>query len=222
MEALEISELGIRIRGRWLLRGVTLGLGPGTVLGLRGPSGIGKTTLLRTVAALLDPDAGELRLDGRSPADWGYPLWRRHVSYLAQRSVILPGTVEENLRRPFRYDAAQGPFDPARAEELLSRVGFEAGVIERDALALSEGERQRIAFVRTMLASPSVLLLDEPTSALDPQAMAAVEAIVGEHVRDFASAALVATHDQAQLDRFCERVVDMSAWARDNTEPYHG
>jgi len=222
MATLEIRDLSLKAQGDWLLRGISLELEPGRIVGLRGASGSGKTTLLRALATLVDIEEGQLLLDGRSPDDWGYPAWRRHVSYLAQRPVLLSASVRANLERPFHYDTAEGTFDVAHAEALLDRVGFEPGFLERDASLLSEGEKQRVSFVRSMLVRPEVLLLDEPTSALDPDALGAVETVVSEFVAEVGGAALVATHDAEQQERFCDRVVDIKRWGSGAEERAHG
>lgn len=209
----EARDLAVSAGGVRLLEAVDLTLDPGELLAIVGPSGSGKTTLLRALALLSDPVAGTLALRSRTPEDWGYPHWRRRVSLVHQRPVLLDATLRANLARPFTYgtvasDLAALPEDRARA--WLDRVGVGAGRLDQDALTLSEGQQQRASLVRTLLLAPDVLLLDEPTSALDSESAASVEALVRERVGEGA-AGVVVTHDRGQAERWCDRVLDLTA-----------
>ncbi|MCG8421932.1 MAG: ATP-binding cassette domain-containing protein [Proteobacteria bacterium] len=203
----EACSLDIAVADRKLLSGVDLALRAGDRVALVGPSGAGKTTLLRVLACLADATAGELRLDGQQPAEVGYPRWRRQVTYVTQRPMLLPGSVEDNLRRPFAYATATGPYPEALAVDWLARLGL-VGVLERPARELSEGEQQRVALIRALLVKPRVLLLDEPTSALDSQATAFVEAVLVD-CAESGAAILMVTHAAQQVARLCTRTIDI-------------
>lgn len=186
---LEVSGLDVAAGKQRLLRAVTFRLPSGGGLLLRGRSGLGKTTLLRTIAGL-HADPGEaVALAGHGARDTagalGSPAWRRRVTYLHQRARLSPCTVEENLRAPFAYASATEKFSAERATEWLAELEL-PGFLERDARSLSVGEAQRVALVRGLLHRPSFALLDEPTSALDPEsqecALAFLKARRGEGV----------------------------------------
>lgn len=195
-----------------LLSGLDFSVRPGRRVALRGPSGCGKTTLLRGLAGLIDLHGGAVSLDGRGPAEWGWPVWRRRVVLLAQKPVTLPGSVEANLRRPFAYHSAGGcVFPGSRARAMLGRLGVEAHRWGQEASSLSVGQQQRLALVRALLADPGVLLLDEPTSALDPEALQSVEDLLAERC-EAGLACLVVTHDRAQIERWCHRHVDLAGF----------
>ena len=194
--------------GAPLLVDVSLRLGAGESAALRGPSGCGKTTLLRAVAALDEWPAGEVLLAGRPPAAHGWPQYRRAVVLVAQAAAMLPGTVRENLERPFAYRTAGGTYPAERARALLDRLAVGAHRLDQQAGSLSAGQRQRVAFVRALLVAPQVLLLDEPTSALDEEAVARVEEVLAEERRR-GLAILAVTHDAAQAARIADRVVDL-------------
>jgi putative ABC transport system ATP-binding protein len=209
---LAITDLTVRTGGRDLLRGFSLDLAAGEMVALRGPSGAGKTSLLRTVAMLQDPGAGRVALDGREPADLGWPAWRRRVALVAQAPAIFPGTVRANLHRPFGWDGRHGaPPADDHLRALLDRLRLADVALDADAERLSIGQQQRVCLVRTLLTAPDVLLLDEPTSALDPDSADAVETAVREAVAARRGGALVVSHDPVRAARWCDRVVDLAA-----------
>ena len=144
----------------------------GETLAIVGPSGSGKSTIADLLLRLIDPDAGAVRLDGRDLRTVRLADLRRRVALVEQEPCILHATIAENIRyaRPGASDeevsaaadrAALAPFIESLPEKFATVVG------ERG-MALSAGERQRIAIARALLADPDVLVLDEPSAALDP------------------------------------------------------
>ncbi len=153
-----------------------LTLAAGELRGIVGPSGSGKTTLLRALAGLEPLAAGTLALQGRTLEQWPPASWRRRVGYLAQRPVMLPGTVADNLAWPGRlHTAGEGQPVEHGHDELLEAVGLPPALLQRPADELSEGQAARVGLVRSVLAGPQVLLLDEPTAALDEDTADRVE-----------------------------------------------
>ncbi|MFW5876296.1 MAG: ABC transporter ATP-binding protein [Myxococcota bacterium] len=206
---LELRDVDIGVAGRRLLRAVSLQARPGERVGLVGPSGSGKTTLLRVVAGLVDPFAGRIELDGETGDELGWPTWRRRVTYVAQQPIATPGTVLQNLERPFQFDRRRGPgIGSAWARRLVERLHLEPSALEQEARTLSVGQKQRVALVRALGIDPRVLLLDEPTGALDAESARAVEALITERT-GAGAAALIVTHDRAQVQRWCTEVLDL-------------
>jgi ABC-type sulfate/molybdate transport systems ATPase subunit len=179
---------------------VELSVGSETVA-LVGPSGAGKTTILRAVAGLRRPDRGRIALGERPwfDADQGVdlPPEARSVGLVFQEYALFPHmTVAKNV-------AFGG--GPARVGDLLERFGIAALAGERPA-ALSGGERQRVALARALARDPAVLLLDEPLSALDAHTKASVRAELQDLLSELALPALVVTHDFRDAAALADRI----------------
>jgi phosphate-transporting ATPase len=168
-----------------------LDLGDGECVALSGPSGAGKTLLLRAIADL-DPNRGEIGLDGVPRESIPAPQWRRKVTYLPAE----PGWWADGVGAHFP--------DHQAAAALLPALGLPPEALSWPVSRLSTGERQRLALARVLLLSPRVMLLDEPTSALDSETTVRVEAILKEHLAGGAAILLV-THTPEQAGRLGQR-----------------
>jgi ATP-binding cassette subfamily B protein len=169
----EFDEVTVSFgRGGPVLERFSFSVRAGETLAIVGPSGSGKSTIADLLLRLMDPDAGAVRLDGRDLRTVRLADLRRRVALVEQEPCILHATIAENIRyaRPGASDdevsaaadrAALAPFIESLPEKFATVVG------ERG-MALSAGERQRIAIARALLADPDVLVLDEPSAALDP------------------------------------------------------
>lgn len=166
-----------------------LELAPGACVAINGPSGSGKSLFLRMIADL-DPNEGEVLLDGKPRAAMSAPDWRRQVPYVAAESGWWADTPAEHMAAD-RLDAARG---------LAERLGVRADAMADEVRRLSTGERQRLAIIRALVLDPPALLLDEPTGPLDPQSVQAVEQLLGERLGQGVTILLV-SHDPAQAAR---------------------
>ncbi|MFT7679944.1 MAG: putative ABC transport system ATP-binding protein, partial [Planctomycetota bacterium] len=166
-------------------------LGAGEVLVVRGPSGGGKSLLLRALADLDPLQEGQLLLHDKPSESYTPADWRRRVLYLQQGAPALSGTVAEDMQLIADMHGLQSRSVPGLADDAAT---------ER----LSGGELQRLALERAFLCEPDVLLLDEATSALDEEAALACEARVGEYV-DAGHGALWVSHDAGLAERLNAR-----------------
>jgi ABC-type iron transport system FetAB ATPase subunit len=154
-----------------------LSLVAGEYLRLRGPSGSGKSTCLRLFNGLLQPTAGTVTWSESGAVLTDISGIRARIGYLHQVPVMVPGTVEDNLRYPWLFQGRAGcPAPPAAAlAAALTDVGLTGALLGRAAAELSVGQQQRVALARALLTAPDVLLCDEPCAALDAESAAVVD-----------------------------------------------
>ncbi len=152
-----------------VLRGVTLGIPGGAITALVGPSGAGKTSLLRLLNRLDDATTGEVLFRGERIETYPVRELRCRVGFVFQTPVMFAGTVAANLEVAAELSPRGRPAGDGWIAELLEQVELGAGYAGREADRLSGGEKQRVALARALATGPEVLLLDEPTSALDPE-----------------------------------------------------
>lgn len=208
---LEVEQLSRRHPDgqRWLLHNISLGIQPGERVALLGPSGAGKTLLLRALV-LLDPyDQGQLRWRGQRVAGETIPGFRRQAIYLPQRPSVGAETVEAALRQPYAFQVHRDrSWDREGVLRLLADFGRDALFLAKQGRDLSGGERQITALIRALQLEPTLLLLDEPTAALDGDAVAAAEAVLDRWHTAAAERALVwVTHDAALARRVSRRTL---------------
>lgn len=214
MSLLEAQEIGRRRSdgAGWLLRGLSLELAAGERLAVAGPSGAGKTLLLRALA-LLDPlDEGEVRLLCEAPEPEAIPAFRRRVVYLHQRPALFEGSVEDNLRRPFELAVHRGRrFDRERIAGWLRELGRDEGFLAGSYRDLSGGEAQITGLLRVLQLDPTVLLLDEPTAALDPETTRRAEGLLRRWLEESVEerAWIWVSHDREQARRTASRTLTL-------------
>jgi putative ABC transport system ATP-binding protein len=207
----------------WLIRDVSFSIHYGDRLGILGPSGAGKTVLLRALA-MLDPlSAGAIRWHGRVIQGDVVPVYRGHVVYLHQRPALFEGSVEDNIRYPFMLKTCQGrAFDRERVIELLVSMGRDAAFLDKSSRDLSGGEAQLVAFVRAVQLEPSILLLDEPTASLDPHTAQALEAVLERWLAARAAerALVWVSHDRDQTLRMTGRSISLRSGRIESESSY--
>ncbi|MCM3784823.1 ATP-binding cassette domain-containing protein [Neobacillus mesonae] len=165
-----------------------------------GASGQGKSTLLRILSLLDGPDEGDIAWHGVSFCESDPRLWRMKITYVAQHPVMLPGSVEDNLKMV--HFIHKVPYDKALAQRLLESTGLSMLDVQKRASDLSGGEKQRIALIRSLMLHPEVLLLDEVTASLDQTNASLVEQLLKDWSHKEGTTLIWVTHDLAQARSF--------------------
>ncbi|MGC4376354.1 ATP-binding cassette domain-containing protein [Fictibacillus sp. Mic-4] len=187
-----------------IISDVTVSVEEPSIIHILGGSGAGKSTFLRILGLLDHPDRGQIYYRGKQAKEWLAAEWRRHVAYCAQLPVMLPGTVEDNLRIVSRLHHLS--FDPNEVKHLLELVGLSYLDWNKPAFALSGGEKQRVALVRTILMRPEILLVDEVTSSLDINSCQMVENFIKRFHQEEGGTVIWVTHDLEQAKNIGHRV----------------
>ena len=189
-----------------LFQGLDLTLPAGQTTCLLGPSGVGKTSLLRLIAGLAE--RGDGRVAGRAEDDRAQPVVDR-VAYMAQQDLLLPwlSVLQNALLGPRLRHQAKDPAIVARAEALLAELGLSGAAQQRPA-ALSGGMRQRAALARTLLEDRPVVLMDEPFAALDAITRVELQSLAARMLQG--KTVLLITHDPLEALRLGHRVLVMA------------
>lgn len=201
MQLLELKNFVFCLRGDECSPPISLNLCDRDVMWVKGPSGAGKTTFLRTVARLIPFLEGDLLLEGVSWTSIPAVEWRTRVTYFHQKPVVFTGTVLSNLQRPFALKSRQRQsLDLELAADLAAQLLLPANILSRDALTLSVGEASRVALIRGLLTGPQVLLLDEPTAALDPHAREALAETLRRWIAAGGRGIIAIAHDKEFME----------------------
>ena len=198
------EHLGRVVKDKVLVDDATFDMRAGEVLAIVGPSGSGKSSLLRLLNRLDEPTSGTVYVEGIDYRQIAPRELRRKLGLVNQRPYLFPGTVEENLQ--FGPLQRGETLSHDSVEQLLARVGLN-GYASRNVANLSGGEAQRVSVARTLANSPLILLLDEPTSALDESSKLEVESSIRNIVQSQGLTCVLVTHDTAQARRLAERAL---------------
>ncbi|MEQ4549820.1 ATP-binding cassette domain-containing protein [Weissella sp. GP1] len=197
MTTLELKQVNYLVDGRTILKDLNLKLSSGDWVTVVGPSGTGKSTLLKIIAGLQDATDGEVVLDDTSTTTMPIGTVRQQISYATQSAQLFGETVRDNLDFPFLV--RQETVNEAAQRDGLMKMGLPESYLDKAVSELSGGERQRIGVLRNLLFPPKVLLLDEISTGLDSETKKAIwQAIHDLHDREN-NIVLSVTHDEQEI-----------------------
>ena len=205
MATLRTKELVKSYSGRTVVRGVSLDVASGEVVGLLGPNGAGKTTTFYMTVGLTSPDSGSVLLDGEDVTnDPMYLRARKGIGYLPQEPSIFRGlTVEQNILAILETLNLSRAKRRARVNELLEELKL-TPLATSPAHTLSGGERRRVEITRALVISPSFILLDEPFAGIDPIAVTDIQAIIF-HLKQRGIGVLITDHNVRETLKITDR-----------------
>jgi ABC-type glutathione transport system ATPase component len=214
---LRVDDLWVSLGGRDVLRGVSLRVAPGEIVGVIGETGSGKTTLARTILGLTAAAAGSIDLDGQELTKLGHGRRRRAFRRAGQVQLVFQDplrsldpalrireSVTEGLAVRGRLDATARQ---AEAERALELVGLPPELLERVPGDISGGQRQRVAIARALVTHPRLIVLDEPVSALDASSRGAVLSMLRRLRDELGLGLVIISHDLTSMLGVVDRVV---------------
>ena len=196
--SLKLDAVHLSFAGRPVVQGVSLELHPGEVVGLLGPNGAGKTTTFNLVTGMLQPDRGDVLLDGHSISELSMPeRSRRGIGYLPQEASVFRNlSVRDNLLLAMQESGFPEPLRRERLQELVNDFQLER-FLHRKGFQLSGGERRRTEVARALAVGPNgprFLLLDEPFAGVDPLAVSDLQQLISS-LRDRGVGMLITDHN---------------------------
>ena len=199
MSILSLTDISYQVEQRQILNKVNLEVQAGDFLTLTGPSGGGKSTLLKIIASLISPSDGEIIFQGQNQRDYEVTTYRQLVSYCFQQPSLFGQTVADNLQFPFviRNEASS----QVQIEQALTKVNLPTNYLNKNITELSGGEKQRVALLRNTMFLPKILLLDEVTVGLDARSIEIVHQFIKQLWQDAGLTIIQITHNQAELSQ---------------------
>jgi ATP-binding cassette, subfamily C, type I secretion system permease/ATPase len=202
--------------GRAIVANIRFGLAAGETLAVVGPSGTGKSSLVRTLIGVWAPARGQIRLDGAALDQWDDETLGGHVGYVAQTVEFFDGTIAENIARMSLAPNSEAVLEAGRAagahDMILGLPGGYDCRIGEAATVLSAGQRQRIALARALYGNPFLVVLDEPNANLDSDGEAALQAAL-RGLKERSAIAIIISHRPAVLEQ-CDKVLVLSNGAQ--------
>lgn len=198
-------------QGNVVLDGIELEVKSGSITALIGPSGAGKTSLLRLLNRLDDPIEGRVFYRSRLIAEYPVRELRRRVGFVFQTPVMFPGSVRDNLQAAVVITGAATADSEKLIGEVLALAELDATLADRDGERLSIGQKQRVNIARALMTEPDVLLMDEPTSALDPETADRLMETVQRLGREKGLTVVMITHRLSEARRTSDAIVVMES-----------
>ncbi len=204
MGQLELRNLAINYETKTVIRDLSLTIHNGEMVSLLGPSGVGKTTILKAIAGLLQPASGEIIIDGQRVDH--LPAEKRDAVLIFQKPLLFPFLdVGQNIGFGLKMAKIKGSAATKQIDKIIKITGLE-GLKHRKIHQLSGGQQQRVALARGLVLEPSVLLLDEPLSSLDAELRQQMRELISNVQAQTGTTMLFVTHDQSEAFAISDRI----------------
>ena len=206
MNILKVQDAFKKLDNKEILKGINLEVKKGEIISLVGPSGSGKSTLLRCINRLIDIDSGNIIYDNKNIIKYDTKELRRKIVLVHQESVMLPGSVYDNVSYGPRLNKNN---DKEHIINCIEDSGLTDDFSNKNAEKLSGGEKKRVALARALALSPNILLLDEPTNGVDPKNIKTVEKNIVDFSKNRNLTVMWVTHYVEQAKRVSDRIANL-------------
>jgi putative ABC transport system ATP-binding protein len=206
-EILKIENLNLEIGTVKILKDISFTVQKKEIIALLGPSGSGKSSLLKSINMLNTPSCGQIKYHNNDIQEISPMALRKKIGYVLQKPTLFGNDVMENLKYP--CELHQKVFDINLVEFYLKKVNLKPDILEKKPNELSGGEQQRISLVRTLLLEPEIILLDEVTSALDEDNTLLIEELIKYENENNELTVIFISHNNEQAKRLAQKVIYM-------------
>ena len=203
---LQIDHLSKTLQKNPILKNITFDIKKAEIVTIVGPSGGGKTTLLRCLNRLIEADQGSIIFDQKPITDYTPPALRKNMVLVPQESVMFPGSVYDNISFALQIHDMH---DEHQIKKSLTDTGLSENFLTKKASQLSGGEKKRVSLARALALFPKMLLLDEPTTGIDPKNLHTVEQRIISFSKQRNLTVLWVTHDVEQAKRVSNRIANL-------------
>lgn len=204
-EILKIENLNLEIGTVKILKDISFTVQKKEIIALLGPSGSGKSSLLKSINMLNTPSCGQIKYHNNDIQEISPMALRKKIGYVLQKPTLFGNDVMENLKYP--CELHQKVFDINLVEFYLKKVNLKPDILEKKPNELSGGEQQRISLVRTLLLEPEIILLDEVTSALDEDNTLLIEELIKYENENNELTVIFISHNNEQAKRLAQKVI---------------
>lgn len=216
-DIIELNNVSFKVGDKQILDTISFSVNEGEIVTITGPSGGGKSTLLKLIALIMSPTSGTIKYQGRNIREYEPTEYRKEVSYFFQNATLFEDTVKDNLSFPAKI--RDDKFNKQQAREGLEIVQLSDISLEKPIHELSGGEKQRVALIRNLMYPPRVLLMDEVTSSLDKTNREIILSFINEMNKEKDMTIMWITHNQEEINT-SDRIITLSGGKM--KEFYHG
>jgi len=200
---IKLEDIKKNYNGKTVLNVKDITIKENIITGILGPNGSGKTTMMKIIANLLEPETGSIIYNGQ-----GFDKIKDNLTYVSHNSYLFNDTVYENIAAPLKFREKENSYIEKRVEELIRMFQIDY-LNDKNALNLSGGEKQKVSLARALSFNPEILIIDEPTANIDPNFIKLIESTLKSINEKYKTTILIVTHNTAQSFRLCQEIVFM-------------